>query len=107
MRDLPRDADLLAKAGQVAGVSRDALGQELQRDRMIQLEVIGAVNLAHAAAPQQTNDPIARSQARAWIEAAVQRRRGIQIRSRGLRVVRHAFPRKSRRSEEGIMADEA
>ena len=74
---------------------------------MIQLEVIGAINLAHAAAAQQTNDPIARPQARAGIEAAVQRRGGIRTRSRGLRVVRHSFPRESRRSEESIMADEA
>jgi hypothetical protein len=40
-------------------VARELLGQELQRHRLAQLEVVGPVDLAHAAAADQAGDPVA------------------------------------------------
>ena len=53
--NLPRHADLVVepREGAVVGAQRR---QELQRDRLAELEVVGAVDLAHAAAPEQPDD---------------------------------------------------
>ena len=60
MRDLPRDPDLLAEAREIGRVPRHALGKELERDRVIQLEVVRSIDLSHSAAPEQSDDAIAR-----------------------------------------------
>jgi hypothetical protein len=49
MRHFPRDANFLAKAPEQVGVARQVFWQELDRDRVRQQEVLGAVDLAHAA----------------------------------------------------------
>ncbi len=38
---------------------RRASGQELERDRLAELQVVGAVDLAHAAAAEQPDDAVA------------------------------------------------
>ena len=51
-------------------------GQELQRDRLAELEVVGAVDLAHAAAAEQADDPVALREHRAGQEVPRCRSRG-------------------------------
>ena len=68
MRDLPRDAQLVVKLRQPLVVGRDAVRQELQRDRLIECEVLGAVHLAHAAAAEQGDETVAAGDDRAWGE---------------------------------------
>ena len=60
-----------------AGVGGDAVGQELQRDRLIEREVVGAVHLAHAAAAEQRDEPVAAGDDGARREAVRRRRRAI------------------------------
>jgi len=57
VRHLSRDSLLVVKACGLRGVSRSA-GQEFQRDRLIEREIIGAVDLAHPASPEQRDEPI-------------------------------------------------
>jgi hypothetical protein len=45
--------------------------QELQRDRLAELQVIGPVDLAHPAATEQTDDSISAGQHRARNESAL------------------------------------
>ena len=40
------------------GIVSDAPAQELERDRLAELDVVGPVHLAHAAAAQRRDDPI-------------------------------------------------
>jgi len=56
VRHLARDAQLVVELREPRRIGGGALGQELQRDRLIEREVVGAVDLAHAAAPQQADD---------------------------------------------------
>ena len=54
VRDLPRDAaPRRGNAAQRARVGAQRLGQELQRHRLAEREVVGAVDLAHAAPPER------------------------------------------------------
>jgi hypothetical protein len=39
-------------------IARGAFRQELERDRLVEREVVGAVDLAHAAAAEQRDEPI-------------------------------------------------
>ncbi len=59
-----------------ASLAGDALGQELQRDRLIEREVVGAVHLAHAAAAEQRDQTIAAGDDGAGCEAMDGRDRG-------------------------------
>jgi hypothetical protein len=59
MRDLAGDADLAVEAFEQAGLIRHRLGQELERHRLIELEVGGAVDLAHASATDDRDDAVA------------------------------------------------
>ena len=52
-------------------VRRPASRQELERHRLAELQVVGAVDLAHAAAAEQPADAIASRQHRARDEPAV------------------------------------
>ena len=49
----------------------DVGGQELQRDRLAELQVVGAVDLAHAAAAEQADDAVAAGEQGAGREAPV------------------------------------
>jgi len=40
-------------------VGGDAAGQEFQRDRLIEREVVGAIDFAHAAASEQGDQSVA------------------------------------------------
>jgi hypothetical protein len=59
VRDLARDADFVPETRQLRRVPRHGLGQELERHRLAQFEVVGAVDLAHPpldrAAPRSGN----------------------------------------------------
>ena len=86
MRDLAGDADFAVKALQQVLVLRGFLGQELQRHGLAQREVGGAIDFAHAAAAQQSDDAVASAQQRAGEEAAfvdVGRRRDVRDRVAG------------------------
>ena len=59
MRDLARDAHLVAKTLQRVRIARHGFGQELQRHRLAEHQIVGAIDLAHAALAEQRDDPIA------------------------------------------------
>lgn len=65
MRDLPRHAHFVVKLGELVGVGADAGGQELDRDRLSESQVVGAIDLAHAAPTEQADDSIAAFEQRA------------------------------------------
>ena len=53
VRHLARDAQLVVELREPAVVGGHAVGQELQRDRLIEGEIVGAIHFAHAAASEQ------------------------------------------------------
>ena len=59
----------LKKRSRRSASSCSGLGQELQRDRLPELQVVGAVDLAHAAAPDEADDAVALDEERAGVEA--------------------------------------
>ena len=59
VRDLARDAQLVVELRPARGIAPRRLGQELQRDRLIEREVVGPIDLAHAAAAEQRHEAIA------------------------------------------------
>ncbi|HEV2764706.1 MAG TPA: hypothetical protein VGV38_17130, partial [Pyrinomonadaceae bacterium] len=98
VRHLPREAHLLVEARERRAVARDALGQELQRDRLLELQVVRAVDLAHAAATQEADDAVAPGEHRPRDEARVVNRggrgggvQGVQGRAAAAARVRAAF----------------
>ena len=80
MRDLARHAHLAVEAFEQPLVLGGLLGQEFQRHRLAERQVGGAIDLAHAAAAQQSDDAVAPAQQRSRDEAAFvgagRRRRG-------------------------------
>ena len=81
-----------AAASSRAGSAIDLLGQELQRDRLTELEVVGAIDLAHPAPAEAPDDAIAGVEQGAGREPAVVDRVGARQPAaalrRGLRVPR-------------------
>ncbi len=69
MRDRPRTAHFGEQAVASGGISFEIGRQELQRDGLAEPEVVGAVDLAHAAAPDQRDDAVAVGQDVARCEA--------------------------------------
>ena len=59
MRNLARDADFVAEARQSGFIAGHACGQKFERDRLLQRQVVGAVDLAHSAFAEQRDDAIA------------------------------------------------
>ena len=59
MRNLARDANFVAEARQSGFIAGDALGQKLERDWLLERQVVGAVDLAHSAFAEQRDDAIA------------------------------------------------
>ena len=57
MRDLAGGARLVAQARRQGGL---VAAQELQRDGLAEREIVGAIDLAHAAATEQADDAVAR-----------------------------------------------
>jgi hypothetical protein len=68
MRHLARDAHLVMKAGQVVWVHDQILRQELESDRLTELEIVGSIYFAHAATPEEGDDAVATGEHRAGYE---------------------------------------
>ena len=58
MRDLQREPDFGEEPFEAIGVGLDVARQELQRDGLAELQVVGAIDLAHAASAQQPDHPV-------------------------------------------------
>ena len=71
VRDLPRRAHFVVELREPRRVVRERRRQELQRDRLAELQVVGPIDLAHAAAAEQADDAVAAVEQRAGREAAV------------------------------------
>jgi hypothetical protein len=69
VRHLPRQAHLLVETRECRRVLRERGGQKLERDRLLEFQVVGAVDLAHAPAAQQPDDAVAPGQLVAGDEA--------------------------------------
>ena len=59
VRHLPGQPDLAQEALEPARVARQIVGQEFERHLLPELQVVGPVDLAHAAPPEQTDDAVA------------------------------------------------
>ena len=71
VRHLPRHADFGVELRQPRRIAVDVGRQKLQRDRLAELQVVGAVHLAHAAAADAFDDAVAAAEERAGLEASV------------------------------------
>jgi hypothetical protein len=91
VRYLARDPHLAVEARERGAVERELLGQKLQGHGLFELEVVGAVNLAHPAAAEQSDDAVAFVEHRAGDEARVVNR-GVMNRE-GARGARRAARR--------------
>ena len=103
VRDLPGDADLGVEAIEAILVLGQMPRQELERHGLTELQIVGAIDLAHAAAAEQADDPVALGEDRAGRETAgldrVGRREPADFRRRGRapRRLRHRWRREIRR----------
>ena len=70
MRNPPRDPHFIFETLQQTLIAGGFIGKKLERHRLAEREVVGAIHLAHAAFSQQSNDAIATSQQAAGYEAA-------------------------------------
>jgi hypothetical protein len=87
MRNLTRRPYFPVKARERRAIGRKCFGQKLQSDGLAQFEIICAIDFAHAAASQETDDAIASGERSAGREPRVVNRikrgggtRGIDIR---------------------------
>ena len=85
MRDLARHAHFGVELRQARGIAIDVRRQELQRDRLPELQIVGAIDLAHAAAAEAADDAVAAAEQRAGSESGRDRWRR---RWRAIRLVR-------------------
>jgi hypothetical protein len=90
--DLARHPDFVVEPLAAIVVRLQGLGQELQRHLLPELQVVGAVDLAHAAAPHEGDHPVALGEDHAGVEAAVRERGAGGRRLRG-----RPCPRRRRR----------
>ena len=56
MGDRARDADFVVELRKARGIVNEMIGEKLERDCLSELEVVGPVDLAHAAAPQERDN---------------------------------------------------
>src|SRR5437870_5795488 len=70
MGDLPADANFVVEALQQLAVLRDRERNEFERHRLTELEIVGAIDLAHPAATDQRRD----------LESIVENRAGSEVR---------------------------
>jgi hypothetical protein len=70
MRDGAGDADFVVKLREAPRIARQMIGQQLESDRLSELQIFGAVHLAHAAAPERRDDAKAAGEQRAGRESA-------------------------------------
>ena len=59
MRDGARQTHLFEQDGELGGIPLHGLRQELERHRLMEHQVVGAVDLAHATAPEGDRDAVA------------------------------------------------
>jgi hypothetical protein len=71
MRHLPCHADFGVQLRQPRGIAIDLGRQELQRHRLTELQIVRAIDLAHAAAAQPSDDAVTAPEERSGREAAV------------------------------------
>ena len=71
VRNAARDADFVAEALQRIFVLVHGFGQKLQRHGLFQDQVVGAIDLAHAALAEDGDNPIASGQKSAGQEATL------------------------------------
>ena len=71
VRDLACDPDLVQEPREARRVHGQPFGQELEGDRLPQLQVVGAVDLSHSPLAQQLHDAVAPAEDGAGQEAAV------------------------------------
>ncbi len=69
VRDLPRHAHLAVEALEAPGVALERARQELEGHGMLELQVVGAVDLAHPAAAEEADDAVALAEDGAGREA--------------------------------------
>ena len=62
VRDLPGHPHLAVEAREPLAVRVEAVGQELEGDRLLELQVVGAVDLAHPPAADEPDDAVAAGQ---------------------------------------------
>ena len=67
--DLARHPHFGMELRQARGIAIDVGGQELERDRLSELQIVGAVDLAHPAAADAPDDPIAAAEQRSGRKA--------------------------------------
>ena len=70
MRNLAGVPHLRMKPGESRGIVLERGGKKLQGHNIPELEIFGAVDFAHAAAPQQSHDPVSLDENRARRESA-------------------------------------
>ena len=71
MRDLPRHADFRMELRQPRRIAIERLGEELQRDRLAELQIVGPIHLAHTAPTEAPDDPVAAVEDGSGRESAV------------------------------------
>ena len=71
VRHLARDADLVAESLERRLMVRDRLGQKFERHRLVERQVVGAVDLAHAALAEHGDDAVAPAEQFSGSEAAL------------------------------------
>ncbi len=59
MRNLTGDPHLILKPGENRSIESYRFGEKLESDDLLQLEILRLINLAHPAAPEKADDPIA------------------------------------------------
>jgi hypothetical protein len=57
--------------GELDGIALEVTREELERDRLTEPQIIGAVDLAHAAFAQPADDAIAIGHDGSWLEPPV------------------------------------
>src|ERR1051325_7238829 len=58
MRDAPREPHLLEQHLERLGLEVSALGEELERDELAEVEIASAIDLAHAPLADALDDPV-------------------------------------------------
>src|SRR5260370_5294108 len=85
MRHLARDAHLVAETGESGFAGVAGRGKEFESDRLIEDQIVGAVDFAHAAAAQEADNAIAAGEHGAGRKAAF-----IDTRGRGVAMNGHS-----------------
>ena len=94
MRDLERHPDFGQEPLKPFGVALDVAREEFERDSLTELEIIGAIDLAHAAAAEQAHHAVPAGENGAREEPAAVARGAVSPRSRR--------PRRRHRTGSGL-----